>query len=345
MAGPTVSLAGAKDRQAWNDYVERRSDGPARALYEWRDLLEQLYPVDAPLFVARRGDGGIAGVLFTYHLRERGHTLYSPPLGLLADDQAAGTALLDAARDCCRDRGLARSIITSGRQSIPASCRRWTKTTVLLPLDGSADEMWKGMRDKTRNMVRKAERNGLKLGRGFDYIDGFYDAYLERLGEKEINLHSRGFFTRLAEVMGDHAELFVAFKEGKVLGGMIFLYSRRTASYLYNACHASALSLGTNNFLMWEAMKDGLERGVRAIELGESTVGGGVYNFKTKGFRGTPVEVHYYDVMGAPGEELAPVAVSPAERLLAASRRLFPVLPAGVRRQILLSSSKFGRLL
>ena len=184
----------------WNSYVERRSDVPPRALYEWGELLRQAYPVETPLFAVHRDDGSVAGVLLAYHMRRRGRVLYSPPFGLLVDDEEAGRALLEAARDYCRDRGLARAIITSGLRSITSRFQTWTKTTVLLSLGGSADDLWAGMRGKTRNMIRKAKRSGLTLGRGFAYLDGFYSAYLARLSEKGIDLQPRSYFARLVEV-------------------------------------------------------------------------------------------------------------------------------------------------
>ena len=126
------------------------------------------------------------------------------------------------------------------------------------------------------------------------------------------------------------------------MGGMIFVLGRDVAAYQYNAAYSDALPLGVNHLVMWEAMRDFIARGIRRVDLGESSPGGGVHEFKTLQFGAEPQPVFYYDVMRQPG---APAPEPPMPLTYKLTNRLVPLLPARLRRPWLLANKRFERLL
>lgn len=342
---PIVSPAKEADRRDWDAYLDSKPRIAPFAAYGWAEVLRQCYSVEPMLLAARGPHGGISGVLLAY-MRNRGAgrgILYSPPFGLVSDDAAAARALLDAARDFAAAKGVTRTVISSGEQSISTPYHSWTKTTLIKALPGREEEAWDGLRKKSRYTIRRASASGIEIRQGFEHLRGFYDAYQSRMSEKCLALHSFSFFERMTAMLGDRAALYVAMAGGRVLGGMIFLLGRDVAAYEYNAALTDAMPLGVNHLLMWEAIRDFIRRGIRHLDLGESSPGGGVHEFKTLQFGGEPRDVFYYDVIRRAG---APQAGPPPMPLTyKITNRLIPYLPARWRRPWLLSRKRLERLI
>ena len=344
--GIIARLVRPEDLRDYDAYLRSQAQVPPVALSAYADVLRASYPVDTPLFVAHNAQGAVSGVLSTYLRRGATgqRTLFSPPYGLVAGDAHSGRALLDALGHFCREHSVALTAVTSGPQEIGAPCRSWTKITVLKRLSGSPDEAWTALRAETRNIVRKAEKNGVTVRPGFKNLAAFYRIYAARMSALGLSIHNLAYFQALAERLAGDVELFTAHRDGEVLGGTIFLYGSGSALYLYNALTERGRSLGANDLVMWKAISDCLARGVRHLDLSEATPGSGVYKFKTREIGGEPQEVHYYDVMHAP-EELPDRAPMPRRSLLyKLRRRTAPFLPASMRRKFLLWNKPYEKL-
>ncbi len=344
--GMTARLVRPKDLRDYDAYLRLQAQVPPFALSAYADVLRASYPVDTPLFVARNAQGAVTGVLSTYLRRgpTGGRRLFSPPYGLVAGEAESGRVLLDALGRFCRDKAIVLTAVTSGPQEVDAPFRSWTKTTVLKRLSGGPDETWAAFRAETRNIVRKAEKNGVTVQRGFESLAAFYRIYVARMSSLSLSIHSFGYFQTLAERLAGSVELFTAHRDGKVLGGTIFLYGSGSALYLYNALTEWGRSLGANDLIMWEAIKDCLARGICHLDLSEATPGSGVYKFKTREIGGEPREVYYYDVMAERNQQ--PMAaqrpsVPIAYRL---ARFVAPRMPPQLRQTILRWNKQYERL-
>ena len=343
-SAPVVFRANAADRDAWDAYLNAKPRVPPFAIFGWAEILRQCYAVEPVLLAARNGDGRLSGVLFAYRRTgQGGDTLYSPPFGLVADDDAVIRALLGAASDYAASHGMARTILTSGEQSAETPYHGWTKTTLIKPLPNDETAVLDGLRKKTRYTIRRAAQSGIEIRQGFEHLPGFYAAYEARMAEKCLSIHGFSFFEQMAKLLGDRAVLLVATKDSRVLGGMIFLLSAETAAYQFNATFSDALPLGVNHLLMWEAIRDFIGRGITHLDLGESQPGGGVYEFKTIQFGGEPTDVFYYDVTRRAGEPAAPSTPPPLGYRLA--NRFVPLIPARLRHPFLYQNRRPGRLL
>ncbi len=339
----SVAPAGETDRAEWDAYLDSKAGIAPFAAFGWADVLRACYGAEPVLFAARDGTGRVSGVLFAYVSGEPDRALYSPPSGLVADDAAGVCSLLDAAHAYTAAHGISRSIVSSGTQPADTPYHGWTKTTLMRALPASESEAWEGLRKKTRYTIRRAAKLGIEIRQGFEFLPGFYAAYESRMAEKCLSLHSLEFFERMGAMLGERCPLFVASTGGRVLGGMIFFLGRNVAAYEYNAAFSDAMALGVNHLLMWEAIRDFIRRGIGHLDLGESSPGGGVHEFKTLQFGGEPRDVYYYDVTRFAG---SPPARHPSTPISYKIRnRLIPYLPRQWRRPWLLSRKRFERLL
>lgn len=342
----SVAAATAGHAAACRDFLAQQAAFPGHVDANWAALLQTHYGITTTRLLAQDADGNLRGLLFCYY-SARGHTLYSPPYGLIAADTAAGTALLNAAQTLAQTLGLGRTIITSGTTELAGLHHEWSRHSITLPLPNLPDDeaLLAWLPQKTRNMVRKARRAGLVVFNDAQHLPAFYQLYRGRLAEKGLALKSQAFFADMMAAFGEDFLLLTAHIDGTPVGAMVFHISEGSAAYLYNAANDQGMQLGCNNLLMAEAIRQLCERGVRRLDLGESAPGSGVYDFKTKGCGGTAEPVHYHDMQRKAGTRAGSLSVGFGERAIGQAMRYGKLLPASIREALLLKASSYGRVL
>ena len=102
MAKMYVSLLDGSQNMAqeWNRYLFLQPNLSPLADAGWSEVLRSTYDVETPMFVARDGNGRIAGILLTYHHKAGGSSgvLYSSAQGLIADDVETAEAFSGAGK-------------------------------------------------------------------------------------------------------------------------------------------------------------------------------------------------------------------------------------------------------
>jgi Acetyltransferase (GNAT) domain len=337
-------IATTDDLQAVDMYLESQNGVPPLASSDYSDVLRASYPVDTPTFIAFDTENHVTGILTTYLRRDASlrRELYSPPYGLVVNDDKSAALLMSAMENYCRDNDVVRTTINSGLRQFEFPCERWPKTTIIKQLAGTSDDVWSGFRAKTRNMIRKAEKNSVVMQQGVRYLQQFYDAYATRMTELGLSIHSLTYFENLLKKMGDKVKLFVAVQGECVLGGMIFVFGPGVAFYHYNASNPKGRSLGINDFLVWEVIKHSMQQGIDILDLSEATPGSPVYNFKTREVGGSPQDTYYYDILCSACEAPTSVSRPLAYRL---GRRILPYLPKPLRRRLLIVNKKIERII
>ena len=336
-----VTDAGEADRGAWDRFVDDRLDASPIVKFGVSDALAEAYPVTTLRLMARRPDGTVSGLLVVYFGRHGGRVMFSPSGGLVAaDDAIAG--LLRGAADRARRHRLAASAISRMGRPLGEGHARWTKTTLVRTLDPSPDTLWSSIRKKTRYTIRRAAQQGIETRWGVESLPDFYDAYRARMAEKGLACHPIRFFEAMARCF-DGFRLVVARQGDRALGGMVFLFGRRRALYHFNATYGDALSLGVNHLMMWEAMKRCVAEGISTLDFGESTPGGGVFEFKSMQFGGLPQEVHYADVLREGGD--GALSELPAPFAYRVRARLAEIAPARLRASMLAANRAYERVL
>ena len=306
----SVRSAGAEDRRRWNALVEA-AEVPPLGFHEWQQILHDSYGVDSHLFIAEDQAGAIRGVLPVYLGPGRGATVcYGLRFGLVSDGPAATAALLHAAEALCSHHDVSRLTLCAGYQGVelPLGWHADRRTTVMLDLGPGEDAVWRTLRDKTRNAVRKGGKAGLEIDWSTKRLEEFYPVYLGLMASRNRPAHSLTFFRNIFRQLPDHARLLTAHAEGRLIGGTVVLCT--------TAIHMSAFQAAAPNgnahynvtaFMEWEIARRAIADGVRRLDMGESTTGSGTYKFKTN-FGGSPCEVQYLSYPARGSGKAAPGA-------------------------------------
>ena len=155
-----------------------------------------------------------------------------------------------------------------------------------LPEEPSEEALFAIMHSKTRNMVRKAMKQGLEIRCdqgpvGFELIERLHRARME-----ELRGHSKpsSFFRAVEEVAGpDDYRIYVASLEGKDVGVLLLFYYDGMVEYYLPAAEPEARSAQPLSGLIFRAMLDAVERGYRTWNWGGTWRSQtGVYRFKSR---------------------------------------------------------------
>src|SRR5450756_699177 len=124
---------------------------------------------------------GVVGVLPLVSFKSLlfGKFLVSLPFvnygGVLADDDEAARALVDAARQEAARRGAASVELRHTRRMFDELPVKQHKVAMTLALPADEEAAWKGFDNKVRNQIRKAEKSNRETRIGdTDLLDDFY---------------------------------------------------------------------------------------------------------------------------------------------------------------------------
>jgi hypothetical protein len=161
--------------------------------------------------------------------------------------------------------------------------------THAIRLEGTAEELWRGWRKGHRSAVTKARREGVstRLGDGEQDWRVYYAMYEEALSRWGADASSR-YEWRLFELMSQARSadiaLWLAEHDGRIVAGALCLYSPTHVSYWHGAAHRDAQELRPTHLLMYDAVADALQRGLRWFDFNPSGGHEQVEHFK-RGFR------------------------------------------------------------
>ncbi len=292
----TVRSLATGEETAWEAYV---AEHPAATIYHrlaWRSIFRESFGYRAH-YLAAWQEGAIVGVLPLFEVatpfsrrlvavpfRDRGGPLW---------DQAEGfRALVAAAGELSRERR-ARFVELKSVESYPAALREefsddrsgrpnfsddrsgrqlkerfyWVHSR--LDLRGlTAEELFRRVGAKTRNMVRQAERSGLSFelcpaGQG---LERWYAVYLHSQSHLGLPPLPRRFFARV--LAREPVRVGLVLHQGQAVAATVIFLFRRMAMYAYSASLPGTRGLRPNDFMLHRLCLFLLEQGVEELDLG-----------------------------------------------------------------------------
>ena len=158
--------------------------------------------------------------------------------------------------------------------------------TVAFHLD-SPEVIWQNIVPKNRNMIRKAEKNGIEIHHAAD-MDLFkdfvqiYNTTMDKDNAEEYYYFGEEFYKSIHEDLNGHYEMFYATYEGKIIAMSIMLFANKQMHYHLSGSVLEYRNLAPSNLLLYKAALWGCERGYKTLHLGGG-VGSGednLYKFK-----------------------------------------------------------------
>ena len=142
------------------------------------------------------------------------------------------------------------------------------RSTLLVSLTGSDDEILGRMKQKTRYNIRLALKKGIVVSPSSD-IETFYKL-METTGQRDgFPVHSKDYYQKAYDIFHPYgeAELLIAKFEGEPIAGMMVFLNGERAWYFYGASSGVHRERMPNYLLQWEAMKWARARGCVIYDL------------------------------------------------------------------------------
>lgn len=147
--------------------------------------------------------------------------------------------------------------------------RKGIEKTLITDLHKSLDSIWKDDLDpKRRNMIRKAEKNGLVVQIRNDQIPDFYYFYREaNLRNRLPSLPEDFFIELLNNIYASHFDILWAKKDDEPFAIALIAYDKNYAFYWLGITIGHKPNLGQGELLQWEAIKETKKHGCKYYDL------------------------------------------------------------------------------
>lgn len=151
----------------------------------------------------------------------------------------------------------------------------------------SPEVIWENIISKNRNMIRKAEKNGIEIRHGkdlalFEDFRRIYNATMEKDNAEEYYFFGEKFYESIHNDLHDNYEMFYAVYEGQIIAMSIMLFANKQMHYHLSGSMIEYRNLAPSNLLLYKAAVWGCEQGYKTFHLGGG-VGSGednLYKFK-----------------------------------------------------------------
>ncbi|MBQ4161549.1 MAG: GNAT family N-acetyltransferase [Parabacteroides sp.] len=151
----------------------------------------------------------------------------------------------------------------------------------------SSEIIWENIASKNRNMIRKAEKNGIEIHHAHDYslfsdFIRIYNGTMDKDHAEEYYYFKEDFYKSIHHDLKGHYEMFYAVYEGQIIAMSIILFANKQMHYHLSGSLIEYRNLAPSNLLLYKVALWGYEQGYKTFHLGGG-VGSGednLYKFK-----------------------------------------------------------------
>lgn len=151
----------------------------------------------------------------------------------------------------------------------------------------SPEVIWENIISKNRNMIRKAEKNGIEIHHGkdlslFQDFKRIYNATMDKDNAEEYYYFGDAFYESIHNDLRDNYEMFFAVLDDQIIAMSIMLFTNKQMHYHLSGSMIEYRNLAPSNLLLYKAALWGCEHGYKTFHLGGG-VGSGednLYKFK-----------------------------------------------------------------
>jgi FemAB-related protein (PEP-CTERM system-associated) len=294
-----VELLTESNQSLWRHFVDSNPKATYYHLLGWRDVFNRTFGYPSYYSMAVDDGGVVQGILPMFLMPDilQRKYLVSNPFsnfaGLCANSLEAEQSLVEHAKKIAHET---RARYIELRQlgeplsvDLPA---KESFVTLMLNLPTDADDIWQALKSRNRGKVRKAEKNGLQVDFGMQYLEDFHVVYSENLRYLGTPIFPLRMFRTITEVFKDQVELLVLKLNDEVVSGMFLFKCKNMLSEPWVASRRKYNRIYVNNYLYWQAIKYGCQNGFELFDFGRSTADTGTYDFKLQ-WGARPVQLYY----------------------------------------------------
>jgi FemAB-related protein (PEP-CTERM system-associated) len=322
--------------QRWDDFVMHSETASFFHLIGWKDAIEKVFKHKPHYLMAIRGEK-VCGILPLFEMKSRlfGHALVSVPFGVYGGISSIDGDSYDLLRSSAEnlanligvdylevrqtdavvtgsntnvDRAPSTLPVNANGRDNPYWLSKDLYVTFQRPILETVDENFGAIPRKQRRMIRQGMAHGLSSEVvGAESLERFYSIYARNVRDLGSPVYPLSFFKELMENFKDSFILSVR-KDGKMVAGVLTFVFKDTLMPYYGGGLREYFKYAINDFMYWELMKYGCERGYGCFDFGRSKRDTGSYHFKRHwGFEPEELNYLYYLIKAKSMPNVSPV--------------------------------------
>lgn len=271
--------------QAWDAYVLANPRATFFHRAPWRRVIERGFG-HRPVFLYAERAGQVVGVLPLYHVRSLlfGSALVSTAYGVyggpVADSDEVLAQFYDRAAALAKELGVDHvEFRASGPDRAGWKRKEGLYATFRREIGPDNDKNLLAIPRKQRAVVRQSLETGLEP-RVVEDVEVNYDLYAVNVRNHGTPVFPRGYFRALKKEFGADCEVLNVYKGDEPVAGCLTFYHRDEIMPYYAGGTPRAREFKAHDFMYWDLIRRGAERGCRIFDFGRSKVGTGPYSFK-----------------------------------------------------------------
>ena len=157
----------------------------------------------------------------------------------------------------------------------------------------SPEIIWANISSKNRNMIRKAQKNGVTIYHGrypeiYETFRQIYNGTMDKDNADAYYYFSREFYESILMDLPHNAQVFYAVFENKVIAASIMLACNKKMNYHLSGSSREFSFLAPTNLLLYEAALWGCANGCKSLYLGGGigSAEDSLFKFKRAFYRG-----------------------------------------------------------
>lgn len=271
------------DARRWDAYVEPRT-WTVTDMFAWRLVAKDAYGIRSHFLLAVDGKTS-RGALALFEIKHAvfGHylatSLFGTDGGFHYDDDASRDALLEEAIVLAAELGVSHMVIRTRGASLGMTEDMRFRTAVL-DLKGTPAEMLERLESKTRNQVRRGEKEGFTIAFGPEQIPAFHQVFHEHMRGLGSPAHSLAYYKAIATHLGDTARFFVVRDKDRLVGGALLTFANGTSANLHTVTLPEYNPRCPNYLLYWRMIVDSYHKKCHSFDMGRSEIGSSQLAFK-----------------------------------------------------------------
>jgi lipid II:glycine glycyltransferase (peptidoglycan interpeptide bridge formation enzyme) len=145
--------------------------------------------------------------------------------------------------------------------------------TVYIDLTKNKEILLKEMNKKTRNLIKKAQKNNIQisLSKKREDMKKFFELYektMKKTNASQKYFFPEKFFKNTYNYLGDNISLFTAKYKDKIIATSLFMHKGNSIHYHFSGSDKNYLNLSPNNLLLWYVALWAKKQGYKKFHLG-----------------------------------------------------------------------------
>ena len=316
----TIKFLKNTENSVWDAYVLSHPDGTLFHLSKWKSVVEKSFGHKSHYLMATttqsfdlKPQTSVVGVLPLFHIKSKlfGKYIISVPFaelgGVLADNYEVEKALLTEVFQLAQE-SQCDYLELRHRNPVDGLPTKDLYVNFRRKIHPDLNENLMAIPRKARRMIRQGEKHGLSAEFGLHQLDGFYDIVCRSYRHLGTPIFSKSFFENFIDTFGEQCQiLMISTKDGKPAAGVLSFFFKDQVLPYYAGSEFEYRRLAPNDFMYWQLMKYGCEKGYKVFDYGRSKVDTGSYHFKRHwGFDPTPLAYQYHLVRADKLPNLSP---------------------------------------